>query len=106
MPAPATIQMSRVEFKKQVLFVPAPTLAGDALETLLQRSRTLQLTVAADGTSLIALMAEYEFDVVLLALEDDPVTWGHLAYIHQVNPQLPIVGCLPNDDTALAAKAR
>ncbi|MFQ3640706.1 MAG: GAF domain-containing protein, partial [Chloracidobacterium sp.] len=106
MPTLATIQMSRVEFKKQVLFVPARTLAGDALETLLQRSRTLQLTVAADGTSLIALMAEYEFDVVLLALEDDPVTWGHLAYIHQVNPQLPIVGCLPNDDTALAARAR
>ncbi|OYT70069.1 MAG: hypothetical protein CFK52_12200 [Chloracidobacterium sp. CP2_5A] len=106
MPAPATIQMSRVEFKKQVLFVASPTLSGQEIEALLQRSRTLQLTVAADGTSLIAFMAEYEFDVVLLALEDDPVTWGHLAYIHQVSPQLPIVGCLPNDDTALAAKAR
>lgn len=106
MPAPATIQMSRVEFKKQVLFVASPTLDGSQIEALLQRSRTVQLTIAADGTSLIALMAEYEFDVVLLALEDDPVTWGHLAYIHQINPQLPIIGCLPNDDTALAAKAK
>jgi diguanylate cyclase (GGDEF)-like protein/PAS domain S-box-containing protein len=106
MPAPATIQMSRVEFKKQVLFVPSSTLAGSEIEALLRRSRTLQLTVATDGTSLIALMAEYEFDIVLLGLSDDPITWGHLAYIHQVNPKLPIVGCLPNDDTALAAKAK
>ncbi len=106
MPVPATIQMSRVEFKKQVLFVASPALDGAQIEALLQRSRTVQLTIAADGTSLIALMAEYEFDVVLLALEDDPVTWGHLAYIHQMNPHLPIIGFLPNDDTALAAKAK
>ncbi|MCS7078466.1 MAG: diguanylate cyclase [Chloracidobacterium sp.] len=88
------------------MLVAPPTPIGADIEAALQRSRTLQLTTAADGTALIALMSEYEFDVVLLALEDDPVTWGHLAYIHQVNPQLPIVGCLPNDDTALAAKAR
>ncbi len=106
MPAPATIQMSRVEFRKQVLFVASPTMTGQDIEALLQRSRTLQLTLAADGTSLIALMAEYEFDVVLLALEDDPATWGHLAYIHQVSPKLPIIGCLSNDDTALAARAK
>ncbi len=105
MSAPVTIEMSRLDLKKQVLLAGASPSERADFERRLRRSRTLTLTIAPDGAAIIGLLAAYQFDAVLMKLSDLEDAWSGLAYIHEVMSDLRIIGLLDVSDPALEARA-
>lgn len=105
MSAPVTIEMSRIDLKKQVLLAGASRAERADFERRLKRSRTLTLTAAEDGAALIGLLAAYQFDAVLIKLSDAPDTWAGLSYIREVMSDLPLIGLLDAPDARLEGLA-